>query len=75
MSASIPEPGQVVIVRQRPFVVSDIQTSTLPQPGTVQQPIGRQHLLRLSSVEDHRLGAGARRHLSGEGPTAGIEMV
>ena len=56
MSASIPEPGQVVIVRQRPFVVSDIQTSTLPQPGTVQQPIGRQHLLRLSSVEDEGLG-------------------
>ena len=26
----LPEPGQIVIVRQRPFVVSDIQTSTLP---------------------------------------------
>ena len=56
MASSIPEPGQVVIVRQRPFVVSDIQTSTLPVPATVQQPIARQHLLRLSSVEDEGLG-------------------
>lgn len=30
MPSSLPEPGQIVIVRQRPFVVSDIQTSTLP---------------------------------------------
>jgi hypothetical protein len=56
MPASLPEPGQIVIARQRPFVVSDIQTSTLPLPATVQQPITRQHLLRLSSVEDEGLG-------------------
>ena len=54
--ATLPEPGQIVIVRQRPFVVSDIQTSTLPLPATVQQPVERQHLLRLSSVEDEGLG-------------------
>lgn len=56
MPASLPEPGQIVIARQRPFVVSDIQTSTLPLPSTAQQPAERQHLLRLSSVEDEGLG-------------------
>ena len=56
MPSSLPEPGQIVIARQRPFLVSDIQTSTLPLPATVQQPITRQHLLRLSSVEDEGLG-------------------
>ena len=56
MPSSLPEPGQIVIVRQRPFVVSDIQASTLPLPATVQQPLERQHLLRLSSVEDEGLG-------------------
>ena len=56
MPSSLPEPGQIVIARQRPFVVSDIQVSTLPLPATVQQPIERQHLLRLSSVEDEGLG-------------------
>jgi hypothetical protein len=56
MPSSLPEPGQIVIARQRPFVVSDIRTSTLPIPATAQQPIERQHLLRLSSVEDEGLG-------------------
>ena len=56
MPSSLPEPGQIVIVRQRPFVVSDIQTSTLPIPATARQPAARQHLLRLSSVEDEGLG-------------------
>ncbi|MBE7500353.1 MAG: DEAD/DEAH box helicase [Verrucomicrobiales bacterium] len=56
MPPSVPEPGQVVIVRQRPFVVSDIQASTLPLPSTVQDRSQRQHLLRLSSVEDEGLG-------------------
>ena len=56
MHTSLPEPGQIVIARQRPFVVSDIQTSTLPLPATVKQPVERQHLLRLSSVEDEGLG-------------------
>lgn len=56
MSTPLPEPGQIVIVRQRPFVVSDIKTSTLPLPATAQQSLVRQHLLRLSSVEDEGLG-------------------
>lgn len=56
MPVPLPEPGQIVIVRQRPFVVSDIQTSTLPLPATIQDHGTRQHLLRLSSVEDEGLG-------------------
>ena len=56
MPPSLPEPGQIVIVRQRPFVVSDITASTLPLPSTVQDHGSRQHLLRLSSVEDEGLG-------------------
>jgi superfamily II DNA or RNA helicase len=56
MSSALPEPGQIVIVRQRPFVVGDIVTSTLPLPTAVQDQNARQHLLRLSSVEDEGLG-------------------
>jgi superfamily II DNA or RNA helicase len=56
MASSLPEPGQIVIVRQRPFVVSDIEPSTLPLPATVHGGAERQHLLRLSSVEDEGLG-------------------
>ncbi len=40
-SPPLPEPGQIVIVRQRPFVVSDIESSTLPLPATVQDRDGR----------------------------------
>ena len=56
MPSQLPEPGQIVIVRQRPFVVNDIETSTLPLPSTVQDQSARQHLLRLSSMEDEGLG-------------------
>jgi len=55
-SAGVPEPGQIVIVRQRPFVVGDVCTSTLPIPSAFQDKATRQHLLRLSSVEDEGLG-------------------
>src|SRR5688572_15449953 len=56
MPTTLPEPGQIVIVRRRPFVVNDIQTSTLPLPANVQDQSSRQHLLRLSSIEDEGLG-------------------
>ena len=56
MSSLLPEPGQVVIVRQRPFVVNAIETSKLPLPSTVQDQSARQHLLRLASMEDEGLG-------------------
>jgi superfamily II DNA or RNA helicase len=56
MTSNVPEPGQIVIVRQRPFVVNDVETSTLPLLATAQNAEVRQHLLRLSSVEDEGLG-------------------
>lgn len=56
MSSQLPEPGQTVVVRGRPFVVSEIQTSTLPPPITSQKTFEHQHLLHLSSIEDEGLG-------------------
>jgi superfamily II DNA or RNA helicase len=56
MSSQLPEPGQVVIVRQRPFTVVDIQASQLPLPAHLQDSQTRQHLVHLSSVEDEGLG-------------------
>lgn len=73
MPSTLPEPGQIVIVRRRPFVVNDIQTSTLPLPATVQDQSSRQHLLwstgRLSAgsttpstaLEVTRIGHALRR--------------
>lgn len=56
MPSPIPEPGQVVIVRQRPFTVVDVQASQLPLPADLPDSQTRQHLVRLSSVEDEGLG-------------------
>jgi hypothetical protein len=52
----LPEPGQLVTVRQRHFVVLDVQKSTLPA-DSIQTAIGTaQHVVSLSSVEDDALG-------------------
>ena len=57
MTATIPEPGQVVIVRQRPFVVGTVAPSTLLLPANAtEKATRRQHLVTLSSVEDEGLG-------------------
>jgi hypothetical protein len=56
MSSQLPEPGQTVVVRGRPFVVNEIQTSTLPPTLTSHHPLEPQHLLHLSSIEDEGLG-------------------
>ena len=56
LSASPPEPGQLVNVRSRQYVVTDIQASALPAHLStlgVQSPM---HLVSLSSVEDDGLG-------------------
>lgn len=63
---NIPEPGQLVDVRQRCYVVGDVAQSVLPpnllkscslssrfQPHQFQQ---NQHLVTLTSVEDDALG-------------------
>ncbi len=56
MSSILPEPGQIVIARQRPFVVTGIETSTLPLPTALDAAEQRQHLVELSSVDDEGLG-------------------
>jgi len=56
MVVTSPEQGQLVEVRQRHFVVSEIVSSGLPSEpgGNGEQP--PQHLVTLSSVEDDALG-------------------
>jgi hypothetical protein len=56
MPSAFPEPGQIVIARQRPFVVTRIKTSTLPLPPALDSAEQRQHLVELSSVDDEGLG-------------------
>lgn len=55
---SVPEPGQLVEVRRRRYVVGDIAQNTLPPDifATGHAGLGQQHLLTLSSVEDDALG-------------------
>lgn len=50
---SIPEVGQLAIVRQRPFVVMEIIPSAPGLGGDAARP---NHLIKLSSVEDDALG-------------------
>ena len=51
----IPEQGQIVTVRQRRYVVSDIHAGILPphQPASLPNP---QHLLTLNAIEDDGRG-------------------
>jgi len=54
---AIPEQGQIVTVRQRRYVVVDVQANTLPvQPVSSQTWPDGQHLLTLNSIEDDALG-------------------
>ncbi len=56
VTTNLPEPGQLVAVRHRHFVVLDVQKSTLPA-ASIQTGIGTaQHVVSLSSVEDDALG-------------------
>ena len=52
----IPEIGQIVTVRQRRYVVSDIQQSALPKEVLSKNGNNPQHLVFLSSIEDDALG-------------------
>src|SRR5579875_1201249 len=52
---SLPEPGQLVDVRRRRYVVLDVTESTLTPDGPA-VALPRQHLVTLSSVEDDALG-------------------
>ncbi len=53
---NLPEPGQLVMVRQRHFVVLDVQKSTLPANTAISDDQTPQHVVSLSSVEDDALG-------------------
>ena len=50
---SVPEIGQLVIARKRPFVVTEIAAATA---GIAKDALRRDHLVKLSSVEDDGLG-------------------
>ena len=52
----IPEQGQIVKVRQRRYVVADVQASSLPPDPLFQSLNDGQHLVTLSSIEDDGLG-------------------
>ena len=52
---NLPEPGQLVMVRQRHFVVLDVQKSTLPSDAVHSGGHSPQHVVSLSSVEDDAL--------------------
>ena len=52
----VPEPGQLVDVRRRRYVVIDIAQSPLPPDILTIGNLQRQHLVTLSSVEDDALG-------------------
>src|SRR2546429_9316984 len=53
----VPEPGQLVHVRQRPFVVESVLASSGLPDALRQDGLTRsQHLVTLSSIEDDALG-------------------
>jgi hypothetical protein len=54
--SSPPEQGQLVTVRQRRYVVTDVAKSTLPERPLRVSGNGGQHLVSLSSVENDALG-------------------
>src|SRR5215469_13179486 len=68
-SPPIPEQGQLVDVRQRRYVVTEVEASTLPaSPLKPAQPV--QHLVTLASVEDDALGEELPRAAPGRHPAA-----
>ena len=56
IQSPIPEQGQIVTVRQRRYVVTEVQKSTLPiSPLAIKLETG-QHLVSLNCIEDDALG-------------------
>ncbi|MGG6269129.1 DISARM system SNF2-like helicase DrmD [Leptolyngbya sp. AN03gr2] len=53
---AIPEQGQLVKVRQRLYVVTDVRQTTLPTDVLFSKVPPAQHLVLLSSIEDDGLG-------------------
>src|SRR5215813_15631490 len=55
-TANPPEQGQLVSVRSRQWIVTNVRPSTLPTSALKPTFAGPQHLLTLASVEDDGLG-------------------
>ncbi|KAM3095567.1 DISARM system SNF2-like helicase DrmD [Phormidesmis sp. 146-35] len=53
---AIPEQGQLIKVRQRLYVVTDVRQNTLPAGVLFSKVTPAQHLVLLSSIEDDGLG-------------------
>lgn len=53
---SVPEQGQLVRVRQRQYMVSDVRQTKLPSSLVLNGLEKTQHLVNLSSIEDDALG-------------------
>lgn len=80
-TVDVPEPSQLVEVRRRPWVVSEVSRSALPEDLLATEDRRPHHLVTLSSVEDDALGdeirviweiePGARVLESGGLPTPG----
>ncbi len=51
-----PEQGQLVNVRSRQYVVSDVRNTSLPNNPMSGEGLKNQHLVKLSSVDDDGLG-------------------
>ena len=56
MSAKLPEQGQIVTVRQRRYVVTDITLGTLPIDPLRLTTVTPHHRIHLTSIEDDGLG-------------------
>jgi hypothetical protein len=56
LRATPPSPGNLVNVRERRFVVMDVQQSALDGDPLQRDSLARQHLVTLSSVEDDAFG-------------------
>lgn len=75
ISSAPPEQGQLVCVRQRHYVVTEIARSTLPDQPLTTTANNRQHLVSLASVEDDGLGEELRVVWEIEAGTKVIEKV
>src|SRR5579884_650250 len=53
---TVPEQGQLISVRSRQWIVTDVRPSTLPTPALKPTFSGPQNPLTLASVEDDGLG-------------------
>src|SRR6266511_4182401 len=55
-SDGVPETGQLVSVRDRRWVVTNVERSTQPADVLAAGPLASEHLVTLTSVEDDGLG-------------------